>query len=150
MSSDAAPSAEPVCVLGFDVGSKRIGVAVGNTLTRSARPIAVVDVREREPDWSALQRLVDAWHPQRFIVGEPLTLDGGKQPMTRAARRFAQDAAQRFAVPATLVDERSSSREASSRFADQRRDGTARRRDADDIDALAAQIIIERWFERTP
>ena len=140
----AAP--ETLCVLGFDVGSKRIGVAVGNTLTGTARAIAVVDVRDDGPDWVMLARLIAEWRPQRLIVGEPLTLDGQSQPATRAARRFAHQARERFALPAILVDERSSSREADSRFAEQRRRGQARRSEASALDAVAAQIILERWL----
>lgn len=142
----AAAAADTLCVLGFDVGSKRIGVAVGNTLTGTARAIAVVDVRDNVPDWSALARLIAEWRPQHLIVGEPLTLDGQSQPATRAARRFAHQARERFALPAILVDERSSSREADSRFAAQRRSGQARRGDAAALDAVAAQIILERWL----
>lgn len=145
----AAAAADTLCVLGFDVGSKRIGVAVGNTLTGTARAIAVVDVRDNVPDWSALARLIAEWRPQRLIVGEPLTLDGQSQPATRAARRFAHQARERFALPAILVDERSSSREADSRFAAQRRSGQARRGDAAALDAVAAQIILERWLAGT-
>lgn len=146
VQTPAAADAEAACVLGFDVGSKRIGVAVGNTLTGTARAIAVVDVRENVPDWAAVARLVAEWRPQRLIVGEPLTLDGQSQPATRAARRFAHQARERFALPAVLVDERSSSREADSRFAAQRRSGQARRSDAAALDAVAAQVILERWL----
>ena len=137
---------ESVCALGFDVGSKRIGVAVGNTLTGTARAIAVIAVRDDGPDWVALGRLIDQWHPQRLIVGEPLTLDGQSQPATRAARRFAHQMRERFALPTILVDERSSSREAGNRFAEQRRSGQARRSHADALDAVAAQVILERWL----
>lgn len=146
MTQEAAAGSETVCVLGFDVGSKRIGVAVGNTLTRSARALAMIDVRADGPDWTALDRLIADWRPQRLIVGEPLTLDGKSQPATRAARRFAHEAAKRFALPATLVDERSSSREADRVFSEQRRSGQARRRDAAMLDAVAAQVIVERWL----
>jgi len=154
MSSDAHASdttiatapAAMLCALGFDVGSKRIGVAVGNTLTGSARAIAVVDVRADGPDWTAVGRLIAQWRPQCLIIGEPLTLDGATQTATRAARRFAHQVHERFALPAILVDERSSSREAGHRFAKQRREGQVRRRDAAALDAVAAQVILERWL----
>lgn len=147
MQTDApAPAPDNPCVLGFDVGSKRIGVAVGNTLTGTARPLAVIDVREDGPDWLALGRLLAEWTPQRLIVGEPLTLDGQSQPATRAARRFAHQVRERFGLAAILVDERSSSREAGNRFAQQRRSGQARRSHADALDAVAAQVILERWL----
>lgn len=146
MPPQPAADAEPVCVLGFDVGSRRIGVAVGNTLTGSARALAMIDVRETGPDWAALDRLMEEWRPQRLVVGEPLTLDGGTQPATRAARRFAHEVRARSGLPVDLVDERSSSRDADARFADRRREGTAKRRDAKSLDAVAAEVIVERWL----
>ncbi len=136
----------PVCVLGFDVGARRIGVAVGNTLSRTARAIAMVAARDDGPDWNAVAALVREWRPDRLVVGEPLTLDGEAQPATHMARRFAREAESRFALPVDLIDERSSSREADRRFAEKRRAGQARRRDAQALDALAAQIIVERWL----
>lgn len=135
-----------VCVLGFDVGARRIGVAVGNTLSRTARAIAMVAARDDGPDWNAVAALVREWKPDRLVVGEPLTLDGEAQPATHLARRFAHEAHARFNLPVELVDERSSSREADRRFAEKRRAGQARRRDAQTLDALAAQIIVERWL----
>lgn len=142
------PLAPPLCVLGFDVGARRIGVAVGNTLSRSARAIAMVSASDEGPDWDAVTRLVRDWHPDRLVVGEPLTLDGEAQLATHLARRFAREAAQRYELPVDLVDERSSSREADRRFAERRRTGQARRRDARALDALAAQVILERWFDQ--
>lgn len=139
-----------VCVLGFDVGARRIGVAVGNTLSRTARPIAMVAARDEGPDWDAIAALIRDWSPDRLIVGEPLTLDGEAQLATHLARRFAREAGTRFALPVDLVDERSSSREADRRFANARREGRARRRDARNLDALAAQIIVERWLGEVP
>ncbi len=139
-------NASPICVLGFDVGARRIGVAVGNTLSHSARAIAMVAARDDGPDWDAVAALVREWRPDRLVVGEPLTLEGESQPATHLARRFAREAGQRFGIVVDLVDERSSSREADRRFAERRRSGQARRRDAAALDALAAQIIVERWL----
>jgi putative Holliday junction resolvase len=136
-----------VCVLGFDVGSRRIGVAVGNTISQTARPIAVVDVGEAGPDWPRIEALVREWQPGRLVIGEPLTLDGEDQPATRRARHFAQQAQARLGLPVDLVDERSSSQEADRRFAERRKSGQARRRDAATLDAVAAEIIVERWLQ---
>ena len=137
-----------VCVLGFDVGARRIGVAVGNTLSQTARPLAMIEVAERGLDWSRIDALVQEWRPGRLIVGEPLTLDGAVQPATERARGFARQLGQRTALPVDMVDERSTSREADKRFAERRRQGTARRRDAASLDAVAAEIIVERWLQR--
>ena len=144
MSANAAAS--PVCVLGFDVGARRTGVAVGNTLSMTARVLAVLPVHDGAPDWAACDRLLREWSPQRLIVGEPLTLEGEAQPATHRARRFARALEQRYGLQVELVDERSSSREADRRFAQARSEGRAKRSQAELLDALAAQIILERWL----
>jgi putative Holliday junction resolvase len=139
-----------LCVLGFDVGSRRIGVAVGNTISMSARALEVVNADGRGPDWERISRLIRDWTPARLVVGEPLTLEGEAQAATRRARAFAQEAHQRFALPVDLIDERSSSKEASHRFAARRAGGSARRIDAERLDSVAAEIIVERWLREQP
>ena len=134
------------CVLGFDVGSQLIGVAVGHALTGSARGIAVITVRQGVADWSHLDRLREEWQPRTLIVGLPLMLDGGEQPASRHARRFAAAMRERYAVAVDFIDERYSSQEAAERFADARAEGLRRRRDAAHIDADAAAVILERWL----
>ena len=134
------------CVLGFDVGSKLIGVAVGNRITQSARALATIAMREGEPDWPALDRLHREWLPQALVVGLPLTLDGAEQPASKLARRFADGLRQRYGTAPVLVDERHSSREAAERFAGARAAGLRRRRDGAQIDAEAAAVILERWL----
>jgi len=134
-------------VLGFDVGTRRIGVAVGSALSQGARALAVVDVHEHTRiDWAAIDRLHREWQPGGMIVGDPMTLDGGDQPIRRHARAFAQALAQRYPLPVLLVDERSSSIDAAHRFAGERAAGQRRRRDAAQLDAVAAAIILERWL----
>jgi putative Holliday junction resolvase len=133
-------------VLGFDVGARRIGVAVGSCFGSGARPVAVVDVHANGPDWPAIDRLRREWRPDAFVVGDPLTLDGGDQPARRRARAFAVELQRRFALPVMFVDERSSSVEAAQRFAAERAQGARRRRDAQILDALAAAVIVERWL----
>lgn len=134
------------CVFGFDYGSRLLGVAVGNRLTASARGLAALPVRDAEPDWQRLDALRREWLPDTLVVGLPLTLDGGEQPTSRAARRFATRLNQRYALPVQLVDERHSSQEAARRFAGARAAGLRRRRDAAAIDAEAAAVILERWL----
>ncbi|OOG38401.1 Holliday junction resolvase RuvX [Rhodanobacter sp. C06] len=134
------------CAFGFDVGSKLIGVAVGNALTASARALAVLAVRDGEPEWPQLDALRGDWLPDTLVVGLPLTLAGEEQPASRRARRFAAALQQRYALPVALIDERHSSQEAARRFAAARAAGLKRRRDAAAIDAEAAAVILERWF----
>ncbi|RDS85406.1 Holliday junction resolvase RuvX [Dyella psychrodurans] len=134
------------CALGFDVGSKLIGVAVGNRVTSSARAITTITMRDDTPDWAALDALRSEWLPEALVVGLPLTLEGEEQAASKRARRFADRLRERYRVPVMLVDERHSSREAAERFAGARAAGLKRRRDAAQIDAEAAAVILERWL----
>ncbi|MGN6151738.1 MAG: Holliday junction resolvase RuvX [Lysobacteraceae bacterium] len=133
-------------ILGFDVGARRIGVAVSSGFGLGARALAVVDVHDDQIDWQAVEKLQREWRPAGFIVGDPMTLDGGDQPIRERARAFARALRARFALPVAMVDERNSSQEAARRFAAERADGRRRRRDADLLDAVAAAVIVERWL----
>ncbi len=133
-------------VLGFDVGAKRIGVAVGSAFGSGARALAVIDVHGNGPDWQAIDKLRAEWRPDGFVVGDPMTLEGGAQPIRQRAHAFARELQTRYQLPVVLVDERSSSVEAAQRFALDRAEGRKRRRDAAALDAVAAAVIIERWL----
>src|SRR4051812_14998404 len=113
-SAGSAPAAaarvpDDATVLGFDVGTRRIGVAVGSRFGHGARALAVVEVHGARPDWIAIERLQREWRPGGFIVGDPMTLDGGDQPIRAFAHAFASELRTRFALPVLLVDERASS-----------------------------------------
>ncbi|MDR2012584.1 MAG: Holliday junction resolvase RuvX [Rhodanobacter sp.] len=129
-------------ILAFDYGTRLIGIAIGHRLSGHARALTVL----ANGDWARLDTLIADWQPECFVVGLPLARDGGEQPMTRAARAFAHMLERRYARVAHLVDERYSSAAAAQRFAEQRARGKARRKDAANIDALAAQIILESWL----
>lgn len=133
-------------MLGFDFGTRWIGVASGNRISRSARPLAALPARGGQPDWNRLGALLTEWQPDALVVGLPLTLEGKEQPASRGARAFAAALGQRSALSVHLVDERHTSQEAAGRFAAARKAGAARRRDAADIDSLAAAVILERWL----
>jgi len=135
-------------VLGFDYGTRLIGIAVGNRLS-GARALTAVNGGERI-DWQRIDALIADWRPSCLVVGLPLRLDGGEQPMSLAARDFAKTLQTRYDVPVRLVDERHTSGEAARRFAGQRAAGKARRKDAAAIDAVAAEIILESWFAQAP
>ena len=129
--------------LGFDYGSKRIGVAVGQSITHSARPLETVYSRDDRPDWQAITRLVETWQPTDLVVGLPVNMDGTEQEATRRARRFSRQLAGRYALPVHLVDERLSSVEAISRLRDKGQSGNQ-------VDPVAAQLILETWFSKSP
>lgn len=133
-------------VLGFDVGAKRIGVAVGSAFGSGARALAVIDVHGNNPDWQAIDKLRAEWRPDGLVVGDPMTLEGGDQPIRQRAHAFARELQARYQLPVVLVDERSSSVEAAQSFALDRAQGRKRRRDAAALDAVAAAVIIERWL----
>jgi len=132
-------------VMAFDFGLKRIGVAVGQTVTRSASPLGVAPVRDGEPDWTAIGRLISEWRPASLVVGLPYNMDLSEQEMTGHARRFAEGLAQRFPLPVHTVDERLSSREAEAQLKERRQQGR-RRVSREDIDGAAACVILESWF----
>jgi putative Holliday junction resolvase len=137
------------CVLGFDFGARRIGVASGNRISQSARALPALVAQKGQPDWTRIEALLSEWRPEALVVGLPLTLDGGEQAITRGARAFADALATRSKLPVHLVDERHTSQEAARRFAAQRAAGSARRRDAENIDSLAAAVILESWLTQT-
>lgn len=136
------PDTPDAPTLAFDLGTRWIGVAIGHHLGGGARALKTIHAG----DWPAVDALVADWQPARFVVGLPLNLDGGEQPMTRRARAFAELLGQRYARPVYLSDERGSSREAARRFAQRRASGSARRKDAASIDALAAAVILDQWL----
>jgi len=136
-------------VLALDFGLKRIGIASGDTLTRSARPRGAIDNGPGGPDWAALQRILDDLRPARIALGEPYNADGSASKLTDHARRFAAELQQRCSLPVDLVDERWSSQDAEERLRAARASGLKSRRvTKTDIDAAAAAVILERWFER--
>jgi len=139
---------QPQTLLGFDFGLKRIGVAVGQTVTRSASPLGVVTPRNGEPDWETIGRWVAEWRPAALVVGLPYNMDLSEQEMTGHARRFAEGLAGRFPLPVHTVDERLSSREAEAQLKERRQEGR-RRISREDIDGAAACVILESWFNST-
>lgn len=138
---------DPATVLGFDFGKKRIGIAVGQTLTASARPLATVHVHNDMPDWDAIGRLIQSWRPAQLVVGLPTQLDDSEHPLAADVRRFADALQQRYALPVHLVDERLSSHEAAQiATAAGSRAAPHRQSAKETLDRIAAQVILDTWF----
>jgi putative holliday junction resolvase len=131
-------------VLGFDFGTARIGVAVGETEVGMAQPIQVIEGEANEPRFAAISKLIDEWRPQTLVVGLPVHIDGTEHEMTARARRFANQLKGRFRLPVELVDERLTSVEAESMLAQAGHGWKSRKRH---LDAVAAQRILQTWFE---
>ena len=138
----------PETVLAFDFGLKRIGIASGDSLTRSAAPRPAAISGAHGPDWLAITREVRTLAPGRLVVGAPYNADGTDGALSAKARAFAEELERRFALPVHLVDERFSSLEASAALTARRASGARRRRIARaDIDSAAAAVILGRWFQ---
>jgi putative Holliday junction resolvase len=123
-------------LLGFDFGTSRIGAAVGNTLTASARPLEQIDNRVSARGFAAIGQLLADWQPQRLVVGRPLHPDGTPHDMTARCERFARQLHGRFGLPVELVDERYSTTEAHADSPDAR-----------STDAQAAAIILRQYLQ---
>jgi putative Holliday junction resolvase len=126
-------------LLGFDFGTVRIGVAIGNTLTGSAQPLTVLDSVPTDRRFAAIARLISEWSPDALVVGRPSHPDGTAHEMTARCERFARQLGGRFGLPVHLVDERYSSAQAQDEGAP-----------ADRLDAEAAAIILRQYLLDAP
>jgi putative Holliday junction resolvase len=143
----AAPRPAVQTILAFDFGMRRIGVAAGDTLTRTAGPRPAAAMSAAGPDWPAIEREVRSMQPQLFVVGAPYNADGSPGALATAASGFATELERRFGLPVKRVDERFSSLQANERLKAQRASGERRRRiRREDIDSAAAAVILERWL----
>lgn len=144
-------NAAPEVVLGFDYGAKRIGVAVGQSLTGTATGLATLHNGPQGPAWDALDKLIAQWQPAALLVGLPLNMDGTSHAMTRAARGYAATLTERYGLPVHMVDERLSSVEAEERLnatgrASRRHSRSAKEAAREALDRAAAQVIVQSWF----
>lgn len=131
-------------VLGFDFGSKYIGVAIGYTSPIIAQPLTSLTAKKGEPPWQEIIALFKTWSPDAFIVGIPLNMDGTEQPLTQAARYFLENLKQRFQRPVFAVDERLTTVEARNRLFSS---GGYKALNKKAVDSVAAQLIVETWLD---
>lgn len=132
-------------LLAFDYGTKNIGVACGQTITRSANTLAPLKARDGVPDWNQIEQLLTEWKPDLVLVGLPLNMDGSESELSTRARKFANRIHGRFGVKVDTVDERLSSFEAKGEVI---RQGGSRDYKNNPVDSIAARIILEGWFEQ--
>lgn len=136
----------PQTLFGIDFGTRKIGVAVGQNVTRTAMGIGVVMVRNGEPDWQALDKLVQQWKPGAFVVGMPLHMDGSESDMSALAEKFALTLTARYQRPCHPMDERLSTRAARDISRSNAELSGKRYNDRANVDAMAAQLLLESWF----
>ncbi|MDH4563559.1 Holliday junction resolvase RuvX [Pseudomonas sp. BN411] len=130
-------------LLGFDYGTKQIGVAVGQAVTGQARELKVLKAQNGVPDWQQVEALVREWQPDAMVVGLPLNMDGTPSDMSARAEKFARRLNGRFNLPVFTHDERLTTFEAKGhRMAQGQRDGYRDR----PVDALAAALLLEGWL----
>lgn len=122
-------------LLSFDCGKKRIGVAVGQTITATATALETIKTINGKPDWDNISRLIKEWSPNRLVVGKPLQLDGSRQEMTDIAERFSRQLDGRYHIPVEMIEEQLSSYEARREL-----------KSTYDLDAVAARLILETWL----
>jgi len=132
-------------VLGFDYGTRRIGVAVGQELTATARALTTLPNQSEQPDWPRITQLIREWQPALLVVGIPTHMDDQPHPLAETVKAFGDQLKQRYNLPVEWMDEKLSSAEAEqilagSKMARQRRQNKA------EIDKLAAQIILQSWL----
>lgn len=131
-------------VLAFDFGEKRIGVAIGEKELNQAHPLAVIRVRDETQRNKSIDALIREWQPGQLVVGLPAHLDGTPHAMTALCQRFAAGLAEFFHLPVALVDERLTSADAESRL---RESGHNAKTMKPLLDAVAAQLILQTWFD---
>ena len=131
-------------VLGFDFGEQRVGLAVGEHLLASARPLLTIDNESNAARFELIAKLVTEWQPKLLVVGLPLSLDGTETEITQLCKKFARRLNGRFNIPVMLIDERYSSVEASSRLNESGIKGRAQKAT---LDQVAAQTILQSYFD---
>ncbi|MFZ1851191.1 MAG: Holliday junction resolvase RuvX [Nitrosomonas sp.] len=131
-------------ILAFDFGKKRIGVAVGNNLTKLARPLQTIHHETNVQRFSIIEKLIQTWQPVLLVVGLPLHIDDTPSEMTHLSRRFAQRLFGRFGIPVVLKDERYTSQMA---VIELRNAGVAEKKQKPLLDQVAAQQILQSFFD---
>ena len=131
-------------ILAFDFGKKRIGVAVGNTLTAFARPLKTIHHETNAQRFSIIGKMIQTWQPVLLVVGLPMHIDGTPHEMTHLSRRFAQRLHGRFSIPIVLMDERYTSQTAAIEL---RAAGVIGQKQKSVLDQIAAQQILQSFFD---
>ena len=142
---DTPEARRPETIIAFDFGLRRIGVAVGQTVTGSASPLGVVQNGDNGPDQARIAALIGEWRPARLVVGMPAHADGSPSEMQQHVRTFVAELAA-HSLPVETIDERYTSLEAEAALKQARAAGTSGRISKEMIDSAAAVFIAERYL----
>lgn len=124
-------------ILSFDFGTKKIGVAVGQTKTRTSSPLEVIFNKNNVTNWSKIHSIVEEWRPELILVGKPLNMDGTDSDIMKTVNIFFKKLNKITNIPCEYVDERLTSFEARQNFLEIK---------TDLVDAHAAKILIDHWL----
>ncbi len=130
-----------VTIIGFDFGMKRIGVAIGQSVTGKARPLTTLLAKDGIPDWQQIQTLIDEWQPTLLLVGAPYNHDGSEQTILHCAKKFANRLNAKFKMRIEMIDERYTSKHAKSLMRQYKTKNHS-------VDSMAAMIIVEDWLQK--
>ncbi|RZO27756.1 MAG: Holliday junction resolvase RuvX [SAR86 cluster bacterium] len=125
-------------IVAFDFGTKKIGVAVGQTATYTSSPLQIIINKDNKVNWSEISILLNEWNPELIIVGKPLNMDGTDSEIMKQVEKFYEKLKNTFDVNLEYIDERLTTFEAKQILEDT---------DIDQVDANAAKILIDNWFE---
>ncbi|WP_028113967.1 Holliday junction resolvase RuvX [Ferrimonas kyonanensis] len=131
-------------ILGFDFGTKAIGLAIGQSITGTAQPLCGIKANDGIPNWDEIGKIIKEWQPQLIVVGLPLNMDGSEQEMTLRARKFANRLHGRFGIEVVTQDERLTTTDAKAHLFERRGFKGLKK---DSIDATSAALIVEDYFE---
>lgn len=130
--------------IGFDFGTRKIGIAIAQAITKSASPLEQkIQVKDGIPDWKAINKLIQDWEPDALVVGIPLNIDETEQPVTQMTKKFLQQIKQKYSIPTFAADERFTTKSAKERVFSQHGYKGLKKYS---IDGVAAALILEQWI----
>ena len=130
--------------MAFDFGTKNIGIAIGQEITKTASTFYSIHANDGLPNWVELDMIVKEWNPNLFVVGDPFNMDGTRSKIQDSSDKFSTALSKRYDISIEKIDERLSSREAKERL-EKIQMGI---KDSRNKHSISAQIILEDWFRR--
>ena len=143
-STDTPTIKVPKTLLGFDFGTKSIGVSTGQMITATAQPIAAIKANDGIPNWDIVEAVLNEWKPDLVVIGLPLNMDGTEQAITQRAKKFGNRLAGRFGAKIVFQDERLTTASAKEFIFDR---GGYKALEKGKIDSVSAALILESWME---
>ncbi len=128
--------------MAFDFGIKNIGIAIGQEITKTASTFYSLSATDGQPNWTEMDKIINEWQPNLFVVGDPFNMDGTRSKIQDMADRFSNSLNKRYDIDIEKTDERLSSREAKARLQNE----TIGTKDSSNRHSISAQVILEDWF----